>query len=41
MDVAYGGFAQRMMDAHVETRSEAGYGEVSPERGELAERLPG
>ena len=34
------GFAQRMMDAEVETICGAGYGEVSPGAGELAERVP-
>jgi len=34
------GFAQRMMDADVEVRGNAGYGEVTPRAGELAQRLP-
>jgi hypothetical protein len=34
------GFAQRMMDADVEVRCNAGYGEVTPERGEQPQRLP-
>ncbi len=34
------GFAQRMMDADVEVRCNAGYGEVTPGAGELPQRLP-
>jgi putative transposase len=33
-------FAQRMMDADVEVRCNAGYGEVTPGAGELPQRLP-
>jgi putative transposase len=32
--------ARKMMDAEVEVACGADYGEVSPARGELAERLP-